>query len=94
MIVFLTNPISSIIINFYLNKPCNNLWKTEYLANIYLFKINNRSSRKKRDYMFKDTVEVNGIVLVSLLLTLNIFQTFSSVSKITLNRQIITGLVM
>ena len=94
MIVFLTNPISLIIINFYLNRLCNNLWKTEYLTNIYLFKINNRSSRKKRDYMFKDTVEVNAIVLVSLLLTLNIFQTFSSVSKITLNRQIFTGLVM
>ena len=94
MIVFLTNPISLIIINFYFNRLCNNLWKTEYLTNIYLFKINNRSTRKKRDYMFKDTVEVNDIVLVSLLLTLNIFQTFSSVSKITLNRQIFTGLVM
>ena len=37
-------------------------------ANVYLFKINNRNTRKS---------DVIDVVLVSLLLTLNIFRTFS-----------------
>ena len=49
-------------------------------ANIYLFKINNRNTTKRcKIYLkliIKTTNNVNDVVLVSLLLTLNIFQTF------------------
>ena len=57
-----------------------------YPAGIYLLKVNNRNTRKKVWNMFKvnnkDTKttphqnDANGVVLVSLLLTLNIFHTF------------------
>ena len=51
-----------------------------FLANIYSFKFNNRSIRKRCEICSKLTIKhqnnVNDAVLVFLLLTLNIFHTF------------------
>ena len=49
-----------------------------FSANIYLLKANCRSTRYQNDFL--------NIVLVSLLLILNIFHNFSTVSLLTLNR--------
>ena len=50
-------------------------------ANIYLFKVNNRNTRKMYEIFSELTIkqqnDVNEVVLVFLLLTLNIFHTFS-----------------
>ena len=55
---------------------------TYYLANICMFKVTNRNTRKRREICSKPTIkhknDVNDIVLVLLLLILNI--SFSSVS--------------
>ena len=55
-----------------------------YPAGNYKFKVNNRNTRTRCEMCSKLTIKkperANGIVLVSLLLTLNIFHTFSSVS--------------
>ena len=49
-------------------------------ANIYLFKFNNRNTRKRGEIFSKLTIkkpeDVNDVVLVFLLLTLKIFHTF------------------
>ena len=54
-----------------------------YPTDIYLFKINNGNTRKRCEIRLKWTImtpnNVNGVVLMSLLLTLNIFYTFFSV---------------
>ena len=44
------------------------------LAVIYLLKVNNRNTRTRCEIFSKLTI--NGVILVSLLLTLNIFHTF------------------
>ena len=52
----------------------------DYLANIYLSKFNNRNARKRCEIYSKLTLKtpenVTAVVLVFLLLTLNIFQTY------------------
>ena len=63
-----------------------NILQSLCLANIFLFKVNNRNTRKRCEICSKLTIktperrDVTGVVLVFLLLTLNIFHTFSSVS--------------
>ena len=51
-----------------------------FSGNIYLFKFNNRNTRKRCEICSKLTIkipnDVNDVVLVFLLLTLNIFRTF------------------
>ena len=60
--------------------------KRDYPANIYLIKFNNRNTRKKCEICPKlamktsEQSHVNDVDLVLLLLTLNIFHTFSSFS--------------
>ena len=53
-------------------------------ANIYLFKINNRNTRKRRVIIAKLTMKApeHDVVLAPLLLTLNIFHTLSSVFSV------------
>ena len=55
-----------------------------FQINIYLFKVNNRNTGKKCEICLKLTVKTSErrhyVVLVSLLLTLNIFRTLSCVS--------------
>ena len=55
-------------------------------ANIYLFKVNNRNTRKRHEISSKLTIrkpeQRQWRLLIFLLLTLNIFTTFSSVSII------------
>ena len=46
---------------------------SHFPANIYLFKVNNRKARKRCEICPKLTNDVNDVVLVFLLLTLNIF---------------------
>ena len=57
------------------------IWKTiENLANIYLFKVNQRNTSKRCETCSKLTIktpERRHVTLVFLLLTLNIFHTFS-----------------
>ena len=52
-------------------------------ANIYLFKVNNRSVRQRCEICFTLTIKtpehVSDVVLVFLLLTLNIFHTYFNV---------------
>ena len=59
-------------------------------ANICLFKVNHRNTRKRCEVCSKFTIKtpenVIGVVLVLLLLTLNIFNTFSSVSIVELKQ--------
>ena len=66
----------------------NLLWRIR--ANIYLFKICNRNTRIRFEVCSKLAVKTqNGVihvVLVFLLLTLNIFHTFFSVSIVTLDK--------
>ena len=54
--------------------------KVTYSANIYLFKVNNRKTRKRWEICSKLTIkhqnEAIDVVLVVLLLTLDIFYTF------------------
>ena len=51
-----------------------------FLANVDLFKVNNRNNRKRGEICSKLTIkaqnDVADVVLVSVLLTLNKFQTF------------------
>ena len=60
------------LISFYNGKKCHN---HPYPAGNYMFKVNNRNTR-----MFKVNTrhqnDANGVTQVSLLLPLNIFQTF------------------
>ena len=67
-------------------------------ANICLFKVNNRSARKSREICSKLTKrhEKNVIdaILVSLLLTLNLFDTFFSVCIIDFDRKVFAGLAL
>ena len=52
---------------------------TQFAANKYMFKVNNRNTKKWCEICSKLTIktpDVNDIVLVSLILTLNIFHTF------------------
>ena len=44
-------------------------------AGIYLLKINNKNTRKRCEIYSKLTIDTGGVVLMSLLLTLNIFDT-------------------
>ena len=57
-----------------------------YAANICLFKVRNKNNRKKCGICSKLTKkhqnDVNDVVLVFLLLTLNIFHTFFNVSTV------------
>ena len=46
------------------------------LAIIYLFEFSNVNSRIKRELCLKLTIEVPDVILMSLLLTLNIFDMF------------------
>ena len=46
-----------------------------YPVGIYLLKVNNRDTRKRCEICSKLTIKPIGVVLVSLLLTLNIFHT-------------------
>ena len=59
---------------------------TGYPVNIYLFKFNNRNTRKRcgicSELIIKTPEHVNDVVLVFLLLTLTYFIPFSSVSTI------------
>ena len=62
-----------------LGRTCT--WRIRTLhANIYLLKVNNRNSRKRREICSKLTIKTperrHDVVLVFLLLTLNIFHTF------------------
>ena len=54
--------------------------ETQYPANISLFRVNNKSNRKRREICSKITIKVperlNDVFLVFLLLTLSIFRTF------------------
>ena len=56
-----------------------NAFKPGFPAGIYLFKVNKRNPRKKYEICSKltnkDLNDANGVVLVPLLLTSNIFQT-------------------
>ena len=49
---------------------------TSNLTSIYLFEFNNNSSRIKCEICLKLTIETSDVVLVSLLLTLNIVDSF------------------
>ena len=59
-----------------------NLWfhQVNHLGNIYLFKTNNRNTRKRGEICSKLTIKTpdrRQRLFCDLLLTLNIFQTFS-----------------
>ena len=60
------------------------MWASIIPAIIYLLKVINRNARKKCEIYSKLTIKYQGnvtdVILVFLLLTLNIFHTFSSVS--------------
>ena len=56
----------------FLNKYEN---QCRYLAGIYMFKVNNRNIRTSCEICSELTIKAIGVVLVSLLLTLNIFHT-------------------
>ena len=59
-----------------LEKFCD-IFQECFPANIYLFKVNNRNTRKKGvKYVQKHQNEVSDVVLAFLLLTLKIFHTF------------------
>ena len=68
------------------DKCCRVLGSTEMNespANIYLFKVNNRNTKKRCELCSKltmNTLERLHVILVFLLLTLNIFTPFFSVS--------------
>ena len=64
---------------FYLHhRP--NIYLHNHLPNIYVFKVNNKNTRKRCDVCSKLTIkhqnDVNDVFLVFLLLTLDIFNTF------------------
>ena len=56
-----------------------------YPANIYFFKVNNRSIRNRCELNIKDSRTTSITSLVSLLLTLNIYRTFLIFLLLTLN---------
>ena len=58
---------------------------TSLQANIYLFKVNNRNTRKK---VWNVQSYVNDVVLMFLLLTLTIFHTFFSSVSIVQSKQV------
>ena len=47
-----------------------------YPAGNYIFKVNNRNTRTRCEICSELAINVVGVVVVSLLLTLNIFHTF------------------
>ena len=70
--------------------------KCMYPANIYLFKVNNRSTRKSCEICSKLTTETpeprRDVFLVFLLLNLNMFQTFFPLFLfLTLNKLMLFG---
>ena len=63
---------------------CSREWfKRDFQANSYLFKVNNRNTRKRCEKCSKliKTPDVNDVVLLFLLLTLNIFQKHLEVAQ-------------
>ena len=74
--------------------PAISNWKL-FSAGIYLLKVNNRNTRTRCEICSKLTIhqnDDNGVILVSLLLTLNIFTPCSSVSIVNF-QHVIAGWV-
>ena len=60
-----------------------------YPANIYLFKVSNKNTRKTCEICSKLTIKTPYTAVF--IITLNIFHIFFNVSIVTLNKQILAG---
>ena len=78
---FLRIPVLKIIwerLLLVLCQPCQSIFtlQNKFPAGIYMLKVNNRNTRTRCEICSELTIKTPGVVLVSLLLTLNIFHTF------------------